>query len=74
MVVQDPSWTKELSLPTVIPVDFKISGRINDVLQFSLPPSGHFSAWGEQHQDTLLTVAPGRGMGGRVGQGWGGAG
>lgn len=69
MVVQGPAWNK-LSLPREVPVDFTTAGRTNDVLQSTLPPSGHLPAWGKRHQDTLLTAALGREMGGRVGQGW----
>lgn len=42
MVVQGPALSKELSLLGVVPVDFKTSGRTNNILQSSLPPSGTF--------------------------------
>lgn len=70
MVVQGPAWNKEVALPRDVPVDFMTAGRTNDVLQSTLPPSGHLLAWGKQHQDALLAAALGRELGGRVGQGW----
>lgn len=70
MVVQGPALSKEPSLLWVVPVDFKTSGRTNNVLQPSLPPSGHLPAWGTRCQDTLLIAALGGEMSGRSTQEW----
>lgn len=39
---------------------FRPAVRPSNVLQPSWPPPGHYPAWGQWHQDTLLIVAPGQ--------------